>query len=160
MRKILICFIILLMTINLYANEADKMFWDEVKNSNDIELLELYKKNYPNGLFESLANIKIKRLNKANRKVKDKDKIPVWLKGDTKDYKYYGVGKANKHFKGKDYQENLSRNRARRDLQDKFENFSLTNDQIFKYNELIQSEKYIDKKGRVYILLYIDNYDL
>ncbi|MEA2017497.1 MAG: hypothetical protein U9N59_03520 [Campylobacterota bacterium] len=152
--------IILFLIVNLYANDADKMFWDEVKNSNDIELLELYKKNYPNGLFESLANIKIKRLKKANRIVKDKNKIPNWLKGDCQDYKYYGVGKANKHFKGKDYQENLARNRAQRNLQDKLNDFSLTNEEIFKYRELIQTEKYIDKKGRVYILLFIDNYDL
>ena len=160
MKKILTIFCILLITINLYANESDKMFWDEVKNSNDIELLELYKKNYPKGLFESLADIKIKRLKKSNRIVKNKNKIPNWLKGNSNDYKYYGVGKANKHFKGKDYQENLARNRARRNLQDKFDNFSLTNNQIFKYNELIQSVKYIDKKDRVYILLFIDNYDL
>ena len=160
MKKLFIQLTILFLTINLYANEADKMFWDEVKNSNDIELLELYKKNYPNGIFKSLADIQIKRLRKVNRKVKNKNKIPLWLKGNCKDYKYYGVGKANKHFKGKDYQENLARNRARRDLQDKFDNSILTNEQVFKYNDLIQNEKYIDKKGRVYILLFIDNYDL
>ena len=157
MKKTVTIFCIFLITINLYANESEKMFWDEVKNSHDIELLELYKRNYPNGLFEPLADIQIKRLKKANRIVKKKNKIPNWLKGDSKDYKYYGVGKANKHFKGKYYQENLARNRARRNLQDMFDNYGLTNNEIFKYNELIQVEKYIDAKGRVYILLFIDN---
>jgi hypothetical protein len=160
MKLFIIQLIFVSLVSNIYANDADKMFWDEIKNSNDIQLLELYKKNYPEGIFRSLANIKIKRLKKANRIKVTKNKIPIWLKGDCKYYKYYGVGKANKHFKGKDYQENLARNRARRDLQDKFDNDKLLNKQIFNYNKLIESEKYIDKKGRIYILLFIDNDNL
>lgn len=58
-------FTFLFICTSLFANESEKFFWDEVKESSDIELLKLYKKKYPNGLFEEIADIKIKRLKKA-----------------------------------------------------------------------------------------------
>ena len=141
------------------ANESEKFFWDEVKDSSDVELLKLYKKQYPNGTFEKIADLKIKRLVKSGKTNNDKDGIPTWLKGTT-EYKFYGVGKANKHFKGKHYQENLARNRARSELQTLFVNQKLSNETIDEYNKYIEKKKYVDKKGRIYILLYIDNYNI
>ncbi len=121
-------FTFLFICTSLFANESEKFFWDEVKESSDIELLKLYKKKYPNGLFEEIADIKIKRLKKANKPKKNKEGIPLWLKGKNVDYKYFGVGKASEHFKGKEYQENLAKKRAYRDLDSLFEEENLTDD--------------------------------
>jgi len=143
----------------MYANKAEKFFWDEVKNSSDVELLKLYKKQYPNGTFEKIADLKIKRLLKSSKSKDNKNEIPTWLKGTTK-YKFYGVGKANKHFKGKYYQENLARNRAQRDLQSLYEENNLSNKIIEEYNNVLEIKQFIDKNERIYILLYIDNYNL
>ncbi len=158
MKKIIL---LTLLTTILFANKAELLFWDEVKNSGDIELLKLYKKQYPHGVFESLADIKIKRLKKANiYEEENPEVIPLWIKGKTSDYQYYGIGQANKHFKGKDYQENLARSRARRNLQKILDRTDLTQKEMYDYLQLVQSKKFVDKKERIYILLYIDNYDL
>ena len=156
MKIVLIC-VFLISLCN--ANESEKFFWDEVKNTSDVELLKLYKKQYPNGTFEKIADLKIKRLKKMDQKEVDNNGIPYWIKGTTK-YKFYGVGKANKHFKGKHYQENLARSRARSELQDLFDEKHLDNATIEKYNHLIEMKKYTDKRKRIYILLYIDDDDL
>lgn len=157
--KILYTIILLFSLVN--ANESEKFFWDEVKNSSDIELLKSYKKQYPHGIFEKIADIKIKRLLKNERinETEDENITPHWIKGTSK-YKFYGIGKANEHFKGKHYQENLARNRAERKLLKSFENEKLSNKTIEEYNDLIEKKKYVNKKGRIYILLYIDNYNL
>lgn len=141
----------------LLANEAEQMFWDEVKNSNDIELLKLYKKKYPNGIFESLADIKIKRLQKVDVQTEAKPIIPNWIKGETSDYKFYGVGKAIKNFKGEEYQRSLAKKRAQRVLDEKFLRYKLTSRQILEYSSYISTQEYKDEKERIYILLYIDN---
>jgi len=156
-----ILLIILCFSAILYANKSDKLFWDEVKNSNDIELLKIYKQEYPNGIFIKLADVKIKRLiqdNPINIET-DPNTIPYWTKG-TKEYRFYGVGKANKHVKGKHYQENLARSRARRDLQKLLDKADLTEKEMSDYSSLIETKMYVDKKDRVYILLYIDNINL
>lgn len=158
MKKFLI--ILLLCGFAYGNNKAEKMFWDEVKDTNDIELLKLYKKRYPNGLFESLADIKIQRLKKVNVKSNDNEIIPSWLKGYTSDYKFYGVGKANKHFKGEAYQRTLATKRAQRELDYKFKQYKLTEKQINEYSEYISNQEYKDKNDRIYILLYIDNENL
>ena len=154
--KIAIIFIFLFSLMN--GSESEKFFWDEVKNSSDIEMLKSYKKQYPHGIFEKLADIKIKRLQKNEDVIENKDinEIPQWIKGTIK-YRFYGIGKANKHFKGKHYQENLARNRAQRELYDLFNEASLSNNIIDEYNTLIEKKQYVDKKGRIYILLYVDN---
>ena len=139
--------IILCLSALLYANKSERLFWDEVKNSGDIELLKLYKEEYPNGVFKRLADIKIK------------DAIPYWIKG-TKEYRFYGVGKANKHLKGKHYQENLARSRARKDLQKLLDRANLTEKEMYHYTSLIETKMYVDKRDRVYVLLYIDNINL
>ena len=151
-----------LFVFNLIANEceSEKLFWDEIKNSKDIEDYKYYNKKYPNGTFQYLADKNIKQLRKFNNTVKLVDEKPIWLKGYTKEYKYYGVGIANKHFKGIHYQENLALSRAKRILQDKFDDANTSYDTQSRYYNLIQKRKYIDEKGRVYILVYIDNYDL
>ena len=145
----------ILLFLVLNANESEKFFWDEVKNSSDIELLNSYKKQYPNGTFEKIADIKIKRLSKNKTINEDANSIPMWTKGTSK-YQFYGIGKANKHFKGKHYQENLARNRAERKLFNLFNEKNLSNDIIEEYNTLIEKKQYTDNKGRIYILLYID----
>jgi len=153
--------IILCLSALLYANKSERLFWDEVKNSRDIELLKLYKEEYPNGVFKRLANIKIKRLIQDNQTSieADPDAIPYWIKG-TKEYRFYGVGKANKHLKGKHYQENLARSRARKDLQKLLDRANLTEKEMYHYNSLIETKMYVDKRDRVYVLLYIDNINL
>lgn len=153
--------IILCLAGMLYANKSERLFWDEVKNSGDIELLKLYKEEYPNGVFERLADIKIKRLIQDDQVSMEADPnaIPYWIKG-TKEYRFYGVGKANKHIKGKHYQENLARSRARRDLQKLLDRADLTEKEKYDYNGLIETKMYVDKRDKVYILLYIDNINL
>ena len=153
--------IILCLSGMLYANKSERLFWNEVKESNDIELLKLYKEEYPNGVYEKLADIKIKRLIQDNQTSieSDPNAIPYWIKG-TKEYRFYGVGKANKHVKGKHYQENLARSRARRDLQKLLDKGDLTEKEMYDYNSLIETKMYVDKRDRVYILLFIDNINL
>ena len=153
MKNILL---VILLSFSLFASEEEISFWDNVKNSSDIELLQLYKQKYPNGTFESIADIKIKTLKKANR-IEDSQLVPTWLKGKSIKYKYYGVGKANKHFKGDEYQEKLAYKRALRKLEDRLNSSSISE---VKYQELleeIEKRSYTDKKSRLYILLYIDN---
>ena len=156
-----IIFICTFLCTLVFGNELEKYFWDEVKNSSDIEMLKSYKKQYPQGVFERLADIKIKRLQKNKEKddKKNINKIPVWIKGTAK-YKYYGIGKANKHFKGKYYQENLAKSRAKRKLQKLFDQNNLTNEMMEEYYSLQEKKKYVDHKGRVYILIYIDDYNI
>lgn len=146
-----------LLSISLFANEAEQMFWDEVKNSNDIELLKLYKRKYPNGIFESLADIKINRLNKVDNVDYKKSVIPNWLKGKTDEYKFYGVGKANKHFKGKEYQRSLAIKRAKKELEKKFDKYKISKSKKEEYLKYLSTEEYVNKREKVYILLYIDN---
>ncbi|MEA3512735.1 MAG: hypothetical protein U9R37_03945 [Campylobacterota bacterium] len=154
--KVLI-FLITIFALTVMANESESLFWNEVKDTNDLELLKLYKKKYPNGIFEPLADIKINRINKSNKKELKKDGIPTWLKGNVTQYRYYGVGKANQHFKGKHYQENLARGRAKKELMIKLEKDNLRQEELEIILNDIEEEKYINKKNRIYILLYIDS---
>ena len=87
------------------------------------------------------------------------EEIPFWVKKDIY-YKFYGIGQANKHLKGRHYQENLARSRARKDLQKRYDKKHLSNTLMNRYNKLLETKSYIDTKGRVYILLYLDNYKL
>ena len=152
-------FILFILLISFaYADESEKQYWDEVKNSSDIELLKSYKEQYPHGVFEKIANIKIKRLLKSNKKEED-DNSNDWIKG-TSLYKFYGIGKANSHFKGKHYQENLAKSRAMKKLMKLYKAHSLSQEMISQYNSLIEIKKYTDERGRIYLLLYIDNYNL
>ena len=155
-----ILFIVLVLITTLFSNDEELLFWSDVRDSNDIELLKLYKKQYPHGAFESLADIKIKRLIEANLPEKEKNEIPNWIKGHSPDYKYYGVGKANKHFKGKDYQENLAKSRARKELQKKLDRADISQTEMFEYVKYIRTEKYVDERERLYILMYINDNDL
>ncbi len=157
MRKL---FIILLLISSLFADRAEKLFWDEVKDTNDVEMLKLYKKRYPNGVFEPLADLKIDRLEKTEKPKRDSNGIPVWLKGADSYYKYYGIGRANVHSKGIYYQENRARSRAKIELIKRFDKAGLSNEKMFDYIEKMETDKYVDNRGRIYILLYIDNYDL
>ncbi|MEA3289820.1 MAG: hypothetical protein U9Q04_06510 [Campylobacterota bacterium] len=154
-KKILI--LLLFISTLTYGSEVEKMFWDEVKDTNDIELLKLYQKRYPNGIFESLAKIKIDRLRKANIKKIDIDAVPNWIKGHTDDYKYYGVGKALKHFKGEEYQKALALKRAKKELFEKFHANKLPETVISEYITYLETKEYKNKRDRIFILVYIDN---
>ena len=45
------------------SDEAEELaFWDSVKDSGDAAMLQAYIDQYPNGVFNSLANIKLKKL--------------------------------------------------------------------------------------------------
>jgi hypothetical protein len=152
-----------ILVITLYAgqNKGEKLFWDEVKDSNDIELLKAYKENYPSGIFEAIADIKIKRLRNATITQEDKDGVPFWVHNKSAlNHKYYGIGFSNKHYNGKHYQENLARSRAKAELMKKFEADKLAQDIMYEYFDLIQSDTYTDDRGRIYVLLFVDNYDL
>ena len=157
MRKLLL---LTLLCVSLFASESEKLFWDEVKDTNDVEMLKLYKKKYPSGIFESLADLKIKRLEKTEKPKRDINGIPVWLKGARDYYRYYGIGRANVHSRGIHYQENQARSRAKIELINRFNDASLSNEKMFDYIEKMESDKYVDNRGRIYILLYVDNYDL
>jgi len=58
-KKIL--FSIFLIT-SLCASDEEALFWAEVKDSNNIELLEAYNQRYPNGVFKIFADMKINKL--------------------------------------------------------------------------------------------------
>ena len=157
-----IILLVSLCILGLMANECEKekYFWDEIRNSKDIEDFKYYNKKYPNGIYEYIAIKNIKQLRKTNNKMQLVGKKPTWLKGYTDDYKYYAVGTANKHFNGTHYQENLAKSRAKEKLYERFNKANISQDTQYKYYEVMQEKKYIDDKGRVYILLYIDNYDI
>jgi hypothetical protein len=142
----------------MYAGSSEKQYWNEVKNTSDIELLKSYKKQYPHGTFEKIADIKIKRLQK-NFISEVEENSNNWIKG-TNRYKFYGIGKANKHYKGKHYQENLARSRAKKNLMKLFHKKNLTDKRILKYINLLESKQYIDERERIYMILYLDNYNL
>ena len=59
MKKI---FILILFMLNLFANNCDKekLFWDEIRDSENIKDFLYYNKKYPDGIFEYFANKKIK----------------------------------------------------------------------------------------------------
>ncbi len=150
---------IILLSCTLFSSEEEISFWDNVKDSSDIELLQLYKKKYPNGTFESIADIKIKRLQKVNI-VENSSVIPTWLKGTTTEYKYYGVGNATKHFKGEEYQHSLAYKRAERKLIDKLKESNFNKQKQEELLSIAQEKLYKDNNERQYILLYIDNSDI
>ena len=163
MKKI---FILILFMINLFANNCDKekLFWDEIRDSENIKDFLYYNKKYPDGIFEYFANKKINSLRDNYFQDTVSLSRPNWINTPTYKYKYKykysAVGYANKHFKGKNYQENLARNRAKDKLQEQFDLNKLSNNEQLKYYDVIKTDKYYDKNGRVYIYLYIDNYDL
>lgn len=152
-------FLVLCIVIFLYGSDEEIIFWNDVKNSNDIELLKLYNEKYPNGSFSLIAKNKIKRLKKLNN-IENSYSIPTWLKGYSVDYKYYAVGKANKHFKGKEYQKNLAFKRAMRVLSDKLENSEYSSEKQEELLSIRLTKEYFDSKDRFYILIYIDNDEL
>jgi len=160
MKKLLL--IVLLFSSSLFAYDCDeeKLFWDEIKNSKDIEDFKYYKRKYPDGIYEYLANKNLKLLSKNSKRRSSKNDVPNWIGGSSAEYRYYAVSYANKHFKGKHYQENLARGRAIQKLQDQLNESNLHPDTIYRYNSIIQTKTYRDKHDKIYVLVYLDNYDL
>lgn len=149
---------VFLSIVFIFANDVsgDKLFWDEVKDSNSIELLKLYKKNYPDGTFVPLADHKIKLLFKSSFEEEQVElEKPLWLDGKTCKFPFCGFGRANKHFKGEDYQKSLAIKRADRKLFDSLK-LQYSKKQIEKLKSYIQTKIYTDKNKRVYILRFID----
>ena len=87
------------------------------------------------------------------------EEIPFWVKKDIY-YKFYGIGQANKDIKGKHYQENVARSRARKDLQKRYDRKNLSNTLMDKYNKLLETKYYVDNKERIYFFIYLDNNNL
>ena len=56
-----------------HKNAIDLAFWNEVKGTNDKELLLEYLKQYPDGLFSAIAKLKLARLTKT-KTVIEKDR--------------------------------------------------------------------------------------
>ena len=137
MRKV-IYIVFFIIGVNLFASQSgDELFWNEVKNSNDIKMLQLYIKQYPNGIFAPLAKLKIKKLTKNSvGQIEYLKEKPSWIYGDTNKYKYYGFARVLKTFKGEDYQKKVAIQRADDELMDKFEEAHLTHEQIKKYKKL------------------------
>jgi hypothetical protein len=159
MKRLLL--IVLIFSTGLFAYDCDeeKLFWDEIKNSKDIADFKYYNQRYPDGIYEYLANKAIKQLRGGKKRV-SRSGVPNWINGDTPEYRYYAVAYANVHFKGKHYQENLARGRAIQKLQDEFNEANLDADTHYRYNSIVQTKVYKDKKGKIYVMAYIDNYDL
>lgn len=148
----------LITTLSASSLEADKMFWDEVKNSHRIELLELYKKQYPNGIFVPLADQKIKKLSKKKHKDQKSDQ---WNGSKTCDYAYCGMGYVYFNNNTLDqHQKSLAFKRAQRKLISSLED-NYSSDEIEKLKEFIQTQYFTDNKKRKYqVLRYIEQNDL
>ena len=158
MKKILFLIIILLNS-NILACDAEKAFWNEIKNSKDIEDFKYYRQKYKNGIFDYLALKNIRLLSGA--KVNHiSSSLPSWIKGDSVDHRYYAVAFASKHYKGEHYSENLARQRAKDKLRDILSKAKLDDRTLRKYNNIIKSERYKSKNGRIYVMVYINNYEL
>ena len=157
-----IILLISLFIFNLMANDCDKeqLFWDEIKHSKDIEDYKYYNKKYPNGTYEYLANKYINQLRESDDIITITENEPNWIYGESLKFKFYGVGKAIKHFNGIKYQKKLSLKRAMIDLDDRLEDSSLDKDRIEELKNLIKSQEYIDNNDNFYILLYIENYEI
>jgi len=161
----IILLVVLVFSLNLFATDDDEvLFWNEIKDSKDIEDFKYYNERYPDGVYEYLSNKQIKKIsrskyqNKKNKKYQ-KDEIPTWIKGNA-NYRYYSVGYSNRHFKGKHYAQNLARDRAMRTLQDQYNDENIDDDTIYKYNKILKEEVFINKDKRTYVLIYIDDYDI
>ncbi len=49
---------------------SDRYFWEDVKNSNNVDSLNAYLTQFPNGAYRALAELKISKLNMADAKFK------------------------------------------------------------------------------------------
>jgi len=54
--------LILTLVSTLYSSTTEDLFWEEVRDSNSIYMLQLYKQKYPNGTFTIFADKKIEKL--------------------------------------------------------------------------------------------------
>ena len=159
MRSILL---ISLFVFNLVANECDKeqMLWNEIKQSKDIGDYKYYNKKYPNGTFEYLANKYINQLRESNNTIYLIEDNPSWIDGNSIKFRFYGIGKAIKHFNGIKYQKKLSIQRAMINIEERLDESNLDKNKIEELKNLIKTQEYIDSDNNFYILLYIENYEI
>ena len=65
-RFVSVCLVLILMVFTtpiVHAQTATEIeFWQSVKASDDIDMLKAYLQEYPDGIFRSLAVLKIKQL--------------------------------------------------------------------------------------------------
>jgi len=88
-----------------------------------------------------------------------RESLPSWIY-TTQQYKYFGLSIANNHIKGKHYQENVARSRAKRKIILLFEKDGLSYKTKKEYLSHFKEKKHIDRNKKVYILVYIDNENL
>lgn len=157
MKKYILFLFFVCSVVVANPNKGDKLFWEEVKSTNDIELLRAYQKEYPNGIFYRLAEIKIKRLQKEKHKLLSHDNEPLWVR-EIVNHRYFGVGYANKHYKGIDYQKNKAKSKAKKELLKLFQKNRLSEKRRHHYFRNIETQTYINKNKRVYVLVYVPNY--
>ena len=157
-----IILLICLFIFNLEANECDKeqLFWNEIKDSKDIEDYKYYNKKYPNGTFEYLANKYINQLRESENPIITIEDEPRWINGESLKFKFYGVGKSIKHFNGIKYQKKLSLRRAMINLEERLDQSDLDKERQDELKKLIKSKEYTDNNDNYYILLYIENYEI
>ncbi len=63
-------FFLVLFVFISFSNASEALLWNEVKNSNNIKLLELFKSKYPQSDLIVLANMKIAKLRKKSNLIK------------------------------------------------------------------------------------------
>ena len=144
MKKLIL---ISILVVSLFSNDNQQALWDEVKNSNDIILLKIYLKKYPDGIFSDIAKLKIKRLNPIKNSF-NIDNIS-WWRDDNLPFKYYGIGSAGTWAADP---KNVALKRAKSSLEDKLDNLSDEQRDIILNN--LQIKEHIDKYGKVYVLVY------
>jgi len=89
----------------------------------------------------------------ANEK---KEHLPSWIY-TANQYKYFGLATANNHIKGKHYQENVARSKAKRKIILLFEQDRLSYKTKKEYISHFEEKKYMDQDKKVYVLIYLDN---
>ncbi|MBD3840546.1 MAG: hypothetical protein IE909_01450 [Campylobacterales bacterium] len=153
-KKLLVIYF--LCTSSLLADTySDKLFWNEIKNSNDIELFQLYITNYPNGIFVPIAKNKIEKLRSNHPNELTETTKPAWLEENSCMYTYCAKAYANAHFKGVEYQKKLAIKRADGELEEIFDSMNFSQEKIDSLKTQIKTKIYIDQKQKLFVLRYI-----
>jgi len=146
MKKITLIYILLYTILFASNTDIELALWNDVKNSNDITMLKIYLKKYPNGIFSEIAKLKIRKLILLNDNSSIKNLL--WWKSDAKiPFKYYGVGSSGSWAVDP---EAIAKKRAIENLKEQIDYSS-------QKNLNIKFLKHTTKYGKVFILAYMDN---
>ena len=89
------------------------------------------------------------------------DTKPYWINDEKIPYRYYGKCGIFVHKNGKNYTINLAKNIAKQNLIKKLDkNINLTQDQKIDLMGHLKTKQYKSNNGRIYIFVYIDEYNL